>query len=290
MSPFFSTPIGKVIRVVLLASLVTATCVEAKKSVRVVVDARAGAEFSSLKEKHPDGLTYTVMKGTYFKGTIQDKSLDEISFNTVAREIAERLKQRGMFLAAEKKNADMLLVISWGTTETPLDWSELLGEEDDVEDIEDGEGFDDLESTSSENLGTDQFDENVARAEEFSTAKLIGIQRALRTTSRMDPTYQDLRELLNSERYFIVVSAFDFQKLKNEKELSPLWSTRFSLDSTGVGFDDAYLSLARAAAPYFGENLDDLAKSRVHLGTGEATVGEVEVIGLIEGEGTEDEE
>ncbi|MBK1875583.1 hypothetical protein [Pelagicoccus mobilis] len=289
----------------LLSAWVVLPEADARRNARVLVDARSTEAFNQLKAQYPDGLTYNLMEGKFFGGEIRDKSLETMPFKKVAFEIATRLEKQGMFVSGDVNTADMLVVISWGTTDSPVDWSELFGQTDlgggttddfsgDSGGGEDGFGdsggnygsFDSIDAGYSDSF---MVDDGTTRSQNFSTAKLLGIDRALNSRSTSSSEYYELESLLQRERYFIVVQAFDFQKLKGEKKISILWSTRFSMDSTGANFRDAYLSLSRAAAPYFGEHMDDLAKEKVNMGAGEATVGELEVIGILDEDEVEEE-
>ena len=80
--------------------------------------------------------------------------------------------------------------------------------------------------------------------------------------------------------------AYDYEKLRENKEKELLWTTRFSVPAIGTNFVAAYPALARAAREYYGTSLEKYAKSRTHLGTGTVDIGELETVG-IEGE-TED--
>ena len=65
----------------------------------------------------------------------------------------------------------------------------------------------------------------------------------------------EIQEMLNEERYFLILSAFDLKMLRETVEKRIVWSTRFSMDSVEVGFDDAHIALSRAAPGYFGTKL-----------------------------------
>lgn len=89
--------------------------------------------------------------------------------------------------------------------------------------------------------------------------------------------------MLEDERYFIVLMAYDWPKLRQEKEYELIWSTRFSLDAIGTNFRDAHLALSRGAANYFGTNLDgELGKTKTHLGEGKVELGDVQVVDTVE--------
>ena len=88
--------------------------------------------------------------------------------------------------------------------------------------------------------------------------------------------------MLRDDRYFIVLMAYDWQKMRLENKFDLVWSTRFSLDAIGTNFRDAHYALSRGAANYIGTNLDgDLGKTKTHLGTGDAELGDIEVVATV---------
>ena len=95
----------------------------------------------------------------------------------------------------------------------------------------------------------------------------------------------ELFEALCRERYFIIVTAFDFQELLTNKQWKRLWSTRFNVRTAGIRFKDAHLAMSSAAAPYYGTKMEKLGKGRsdrVPL-IEEIQIGDIEVLETIEG-------
>ena len=89
--------------------------------------------------------------------------------------------------------------------------------------------------------------------------------------------------MLNEERYFLILSAFDLKMLRETVEKRMVWSSRFSMNSGEVGFDDDHIALSRATPGYFGTNLDgDLGKVSTFAGPGEVTTGELMVVETLE--------
>lgn len=83
--------------------------------------------------------------------------------------------------------------------------------------------------------------------------------------------------LLLEERYFVVLMAYDFQKLqKGEVEL--LWTTRYSVRAVGQSFEQAVQDMDFAAGDYFGKNLKGL-NQRLVTDKSRVEMGEIEVIG-----------
>ena len=93
----------------------------------------------------------------------------------------------------------------------------------------------------------------------------------------------ELQEILQNERYFMILSAFDWQLLRKTGEKKLLWTTRLSLDTVKQGFDEMHFALSRGTANYFGTNLDsDLCKVNTHVGSGEVKSGELKVIETVD--------
>jgi hypothetical protein len=112
-----------------------------------------------------------------------------------------------------------------------------------------------------------------------SNARLLGFERQLQKRNLTRVEEFDLRADLEDDRYFIIVMAYDCQKLLNENEFALQWSTRFSVRSPGTNFEDAHLALSRAAAPFFGKHLDDLERTSVPFGKDvEVDIGDLEVV------------
>jgi hypothetical protein len=64
-------------------------------------------------------------------------------------------------------------------------------------------------------------------------------------------------QLARRARIFVIVSAFDFQKLSQEKDVKPLWSVKLSAQETSGDMDEVIPSLIAMGAPYFGKNIQD---------------------------------
>ena len=95
----------------------------------------------------------------------------------------------------------------------------------------------------------------------------------------------ELQEMLREERYFLVLMAFDWQKLRKTGEKDLVWSTRFSMDAVRVNFHDAHFALSRGASNYFGTNLDGkLGKAKTFTGPGEVVTGDLKVVETLENE------
>jgi hypothetical protein len=64
-------------------------------------------------------------------------------------------------------------------------------------------------------------------------------------------------QLARHPRIFVIVSAFDYQKLSQQKDVKPLWRVKLSAQETSGDMDQVIPSLIAAGAPYFGKNIPD---------------------------------
>lgn len=91
--------------------------------------------------------------------------------------------------------------------------------------------------------------------------------------------YSDLIDDVEESRYFIVVSAYDFQELLKAKKQKLLWQTRVSVRSPGNSFNDTYLAMLKSASAYFGQNSGKLVRGEESKGTVE--LGDLKFLGEV---------
>ena len=70
----------------------------------------------------------------------------------------------------------------------------------------------------------------------------------------LDVTERDLLQLVADNRYFVVVSAYDYASVA-QGAAKLAWRLKASTRSAGVGMDEALSTLLRGGAPYLGQNL-----------------------------------
>jgi len=90
----------------------------------------------------------------------------------------------------------------------------------------------------------------------------------------------DLVSELESNRYFVVLMAYDFQMLLKQKRHKLLWETRFSVRQNNHAFDRDLPMMAGFASQYFGQNTNGLVRQRMPFGN--VTIGEVKSLGTVE--------
>jgi hypothetical protein len=92
------------------------------------------------------------------------------------------------------------------------------------------------------------------------------------------------RELLSEieySRYFVVLMAYDFQRMWKQRQHKLLWETRFSINQPHNDFGKALPMMVQFASPYFGQDSHGLVRHPIPEGRVE--VHEPTLIELLEG-------
>jgi len=271
------------------ATFFIAGTIFAAKTARVFIDSEASTTYNEVKENDGGAKyeTYVFIKGNFYVGDFDDKSLRTASFEEVAATLAENMKQRNFYPSSSPSEGDLLIVVHYGTTSVEPDLEELFmldstdpyaqGESDDT-------GYSEVYSDDFVDLAdlNDLDANNTAQHRQTMRNNSLGITKALNRRNITTTEEFDLRVEMQDERYFIILMAYDYEKLRSENERELLWTTRFSVPSIGTNFEDAYPALARAASAYYGTSLEKYAKTSTHFGTGTVDIGTLETVGVEE--------
>jgi hypothetical protein len=255
-------------------------------SARVSVDSEASAEYQKIQAERTPGDIETIhfMEGQYFGGISKDNSLERVSFQEIVEGLAPNLAKQNYLPGDDIRTGDLLLVVHYGVAAVDTPWDELMGitSQEEEEMLYGSTTSSASYETGGVELGVDvNYDSRPSNQTPGagSNAKLLGYDRQLQKKNLTNSEEFDLRTDLEEDRYFIIVMAYDCQKLINQNEFSLQWSTRFSVRSPGTNFEEAHFALGRAAAPFFGKNLDDLERARVPFGKdADVSIGELEVV------------
>ena len=272
----------------------------AVKTARVFIDSEASNTYNEVKENDGEAKyeTYVFIKGNFYDSDFADKSLRTASFEEVATTLAENMKQRNYYPSSSPSEGDLLIVVHYGTTSVEPDLEELFmldstdpyaQEETGLggfysEGSEEEPGFSEVYSDDFVDLAdlSDFGANNTAQYQQTMRNNRLGISKALNRKNITSTEEFDLRVEMQDERYFIILMAYDYEKLRSENERELLWTTRFSVPSIGTNFEDAYPALARAASAYYGTSLEKYAKTSTHFGTGTVDIGTLETVGVEE--------
>lgn len=281
-------------------------------------DALVTSVFSSVsngyqRTKLPDGTFkreyYAIANGKYLPGALDNESIDKVKFPTIAGAVAQQLAKQNYFLAQDAKSADILLLITWGTTipfndgigdialdralnamnganaaarlqPTPGGQEETIANSSRVENgalREAAQG--ELEGQAIEL----QMFNSMRRKADERNARILGyvdeINR-LDNASRFagaGSSFNDLISDIEEERYFIVVSAYDFKTMVAKKERKLLWATRISIRAQGNKFDERMGAMLARASGHFGRNSKGLLREYQE---GTVNIGEMKVVGV----------
>jgi hypothetical protein len=237
---------------------------------------------------------------------------DPLDFMQVARTIAAPLASQNYVSSRDPGTTKLLVVVYWGTTRVPDNaTSSVAGENLQAAsqaamsanhpqpvrfNAGDSCAPNQMAQTNSINytvMTPDQIDTDNAMSAAMSMSASVEHQRNLideqnammlgydswwAETAQFRNSPQDYRRAdmlaeLESRRYFVVLMAYDFQKLWKEKKPKLLWETRFSVREDGDDFTKHLAAMAGSAAAYFGQDSGKLLHKP--LPEGRVDVGEI---------------
>jgi hypothetical protein len=109
------------------------------------------------------------------------------------------------------------------------------------------------------------------------TARMLGMEEIF-SAAATDMQVYEMRQMLEQERFFIVLQAFDLPAYrKGEKKV--VWSTRYSMSAKGKNFGKSIAEMNFVAGEYFGQNRKGINLKR-STDDSDVKLGEVEVIDI----------
>jgi hypothetical protein len=90
---------------------------------------------------------------------------------------------------------------------------------------------------------------------------------------------QDMINELENDRYYVVLMAYDFQKMWKQKKHDLLWETRFSVRQRGHDFDKQLTAMTIEASRYFGRDSHGLVHESAPVGHVE--LGDLKTLGTV---------
>jgi hypothetical protein len=284
----------------------------------VAVSSSAFTDYT--RTKYADGApkpeSYVFMQGHYFPGAMVDTSLQKLPFRQVAEILAPELAKRAYFPATDVKSANLILVVHWGVTSPYERFDKLLArdptslagqlgadantgvdyhphtfaagnEEAMVSDQAVADAFVGISSsdamTAAEQeaeLRTDQLGAQYNRANAMA---LLGYGRHLRKTENQPfATAEEatLRSDLDSERYFVVIQAYDLRQMTNRRP-KLAWTLHLNMRCAGNNFTEAVAMMGDVAVNYFGRDMDRVNTVLPRERRATVTVGEITIIGEV---------
>jgi hypothetical protein len=277
----------------------------------VIISASANPAYTA--QKFTDGKfkteTYVVMPGSYYSGATVDHYIDRMPFRQIAGYLAEELAKREYWPSRDPGQADLLLVIDWGTTMPTISTKEMMARTNPNPDIANSRdslaqasqaesglsaaGADLLSGLGAEaNINADyasevlmqQTDANEAAANQANTATLLGYTATLgRFKNSLLPSVAEstLRRSLEQERYFVIVQAYDLRQWKKGTANKPVWSIRLNISSPGNNFAMAMSRMSKAGVDFFGRTTSEVTTVRSKSYDGKVKVAPLVILGEV---------
>ncbi len=282
--------------------------------VSVFSDAARDYERSYHADGSPVPERYAIAFGGTVSGTTWGPTQKREDFPELATVIAEHLAEEGYYFAESQDQADLMLVIHWGATNAfnAINYGEginrageALNQLNSVRaaaptvEITAPTGLGGAANTDStlaaalnaqlESNAQAQFDSammslemedrrrNRALAE---NAEIIGYTSTLVDKNRIPGTLgrqiqTELRAEVEDPRYYVVVTAYDFDTLVKQNERKLRWITRMSIRVRGNDFMDRVDEMVARAGDFFGRDSGRLIRDY----EGSVDIGELQVVG-----------
>jgi hypothetical protein len=250
------------------------------------VDAYTRQKFGASATK-PE--SYLFFQGKFYAGTIRDPDLEHAQFNSIVQVLGQDLAKQNYFPSTNLKDADLLIVVHWGTTEVyQADFADsfVLPKAPYLP------GIDPRPNPHDSNIQMVSVDLYDQLKNYYRNLHLLGYGQQLseeqaKKHAEPNPDERTLFQSMNRERYFVILMAYDYRTMKKGVRPRLLWSTRFSIASAGNSFTAALPLMSRAAADYFGHSEGIKSVNPHKPPTGTVTLGPLDVIGEVpEGEKT----
>ena len=257
---------------------------------KVVLKTQASEEFVKGRTQDPEKKiqTYQFMKGNFHVGFTRDPTMKEVSFDDILYDLAMNLRKQGFYMHQDRSQGDLLIVVHSGVTDVEISYEELMGytSEEDMgltdEILNAGAGGEPIDFSTIDamnnlnfNLSSSSTSGSANRQSQVYKAQLLGLERAYSDKISSQEAI-DLQSLLEEERYFIVLMAYDYPAFK-KGEAKLMWSTRYSIRMLGQTFAEAIQDMNLVASDYFGKNLAGLTQKRV-TDESHVEIGELELL------------
>jgi hypothetical protein len=274
----------------------------------VAVSGRASPDYIRVRQK--DGSyapeTYSFGKGGDWAGAMKDDSIDMLTFLDVAHVIAGPLAEKHYVPCTDLEKTKLLIMVYWGTTRAPehamgsngavelqlannalasaqsaLTSAKASGSASALKAA--GSSMADANGQFTEAIMLMQAENRQRRQEDMGNIKMLGYDSWFEQTNwdsrgtAFEQSRRDMWDEIEQNRYFVVLMAYDFQLMREEKKHRLLWETRFSIRQQHHQFDKELPSLAKYASRYFGQDSGGLVRDRVPLG--QVEIGEVKSLG-----------
>jgi hypothetical protein len=268
----------------------------AEETVATAIYSRVGNGYQ--RERLPDGSLkpeyYGLANGGRIEGTTSDITMDRIQYPEVAQIAARLLARQNYHYAQSADQADLMIVLHWGTTIAfnGGNYTQSVNQVATANAGAEPQGMGSLErnmtavpsDNASESAMLMLMTENRARDRiNEANARILGYlddvneSNDIRRWAGGGDRYNDLIADVEESRYYIIVSAYDFDPLVKQGKKKLLWQTRVSVRAPGNRFDDSVAAMMKGASKYFGQDSGRLVRGEESKGVVE--LGDLKFLG-----------
>jgi hypothetical protein len=242
---------------------------------------------------------YAFGKGGVWGGATKDYSIDRMTFLDVAHVISQPLADKNYFPSKDPNNAKLLIMVYWGTTHAPehasntdayTRLSSLMGIEMHPPPPPSARGTGaSIKGTPASQgemaaISAIEAENRIRDKDDALNAAMLGYDSWWFSTANyrdtpLDIFRKEMLEELETNRYFVVLMAYDFQLMWKQKKHKLLWETRFSVRQRGHNFDEDLAAMALSASKYFGQDSQGLVRTSVPFA--HVDIGEVKSLGTV---------
>ncbi len=274
-----------------------------KRVVRTTVFSEVSPNYQ--REVLPSGKfkpeTYAFVQGHKIHKGRPDESLNALTYNDIVGILAEPLYMEQYLPSTDPTQTDILLRVVWGKTvpgddggmgQLAIDgMTDILNEIDALDDLDGTDtGFGGTriegEGEFAQMMMMQQLADEARDRANRHNSLLLGYAKELSdlntTLGRQGPLRHVRRQMIDeieTPRYFVILEAYDFQKILRKETRELLWVTRFSIRAKGRNFDEELLTMAKAASRSFGQNNGKLIRN---ARPGRVEFGELEFLEDVE--------
>jgi len=244
-------------------------------------------ERSQTLDKRYKQETYALGIGGDYGGGERDPSSEKVKFEDVERAIAGPLAEQDYVSTRDPNKTELLIMVYWGTTTgsgtpgavtyhanvTPssiksASYPSTLAQENGRPAQGQTFSFDEEVTDGSEIFNRGSSDSRNAAILGYDSGLVVPDSAGI---TPFHVTRDDLLDEVRHNRYFVVLMAYDFQKLWKQRQHKLVWETRFSVRQQGMDFSKVLPSMAKYASQYFGK--DTFGLLRRPLPEGDVEVG-----------------
>jgi len=242
---------------------------------------------------------YTLVNGGPADGTIRDSAQGRVPFVAIATVLAQHLARQGYYPATNPDQVDHLLVVNWGTTRPfadavyregldnvmdAMNTMSLKGQSaaqaraNAVASAAQGDGSVNLTGTA-EDMEAEAADSALQNAmimqdmmnrsrnqANARTAHLLGYMDNINLADGPQryagggDLYDELIADVEEARYYVILSAYDFDRTVRQQKPKIQWVTRMSIRAPGNSFAEKAATMIAYASSRFGQNTGGLER------------------------------